>query len=91
MNTNRRSFFKKALTAVAFVPLMGEAFAKACTAAAAPAGKKIAKVTDKAAARLKYVLNATTSKHKKYKSGSLCSNCKWYKVKKELVIMLHVL
>jgi hypothetical protein len=83
MNTNRRDFFKKALTAVAFVPLMGEAFAKACVAGAAPAGKKIAKITDKAAARLKYVLDATTSKHKKYKAGAYCGNCKFYKLKKE--------
>lgn len=83
MNTSRRNFFKKALAAVAFVPVMGEAFAKACTAGAAPAGKKIVGVADKAAKRLKYVLDATTSKHKKYKTGQFCGNCKFYKLKKE--------
>lgn len=85
MNTtsSRRSFFKKALATVAIVPFMGEAFAKACVNAAAPAGKKVLALTDKAAKRLKYVLDATTSKHKKYKAGAICGNCKFYKLKKE--------
>ncbi|WP_127715807.1 high-potential iron-sulfur protein [Halobacteriovorax sp. HLS] len=83
MNTDRRNFFKKALTAVAFVPLMGEAFAKACVAGAAPAGKKIADIADKAAKRLDYILVATESKNKKYTAGSFCGNCKFYKTSKE--------
>ncbi|OUR97058.1 hypothetical protein A9Q84_12055 [Halobacteriovorax marinus] len=86
MNTtssSRRSFFKKAFATMAVVPFMGEAFAKACVAAAAPVGKKVLKLTDKAAKRLKYVLDATMSKHKKYKQGAICGNCKFYKLKKE--------
>jgi len=81
--TSRRNFFKKTLATVAIVPFMGEAFAKACVMAAAPVGKKVLALTDKAAKRLKYILDATKSTHKKYKAGDACGNCKFYKLKKE--------
>ena len=83
---NRRGFFKSLTSAVAVLPAMGLFnFAKAEDAkkcGPAPEGKKFIKPEDKAAKRLKYVDVATTSSHKKYKAGSNCGNCRFYKKKK---------
>ncbi|MBT3585140.1 MAG: hypothetical protein HN509_09540 [Halobacteriovoraceae bacterium] len=85
---SRRAFFKVALTAFAALPLI-----KATTAFAADkcpsvptagkALKKLLRPDSKTAKRIKYVVDATASKHKKYKKGNACKNCKFYKVKKE--------
>ena len=80
----RRDFFTAALTGLVALPFIsGEAIAKACKAGVAPAGKKILDIASNQAKRLKYVVLATTSKHKKYKAGANCANCNFYKTKKE--------
>jgi hypothetical protein len=77
----RRDFFKTSLMSLATFVTAREAFAAACKVGAAPAGKKVAKNKS----RLDYVLNAADAKgHKKFKAGSNCLNCKWYKKKKEV-------
>ena len=86
----RRSFFKAALLGLSSLPLLKSAdtlagIAKKCPQEApknAKALKKLLKPDSKAAKRLKYVANATDSKHKKYKKGSACGNCKFYRAKK---------
>lgn len=85
----RRSFFKAAALGLSALPLLnaGNAFAKACPQADPKdpkALKKLLDVKSKKATRLDYVANAVDSKHKKYKKGDDCGNCKFYKAKKEV-------
>lgn len=88
----RRSFFRAALLGLGALPLVKSTDALAGIAKACPqkdptdakALKKLLKPDGKVAKRLKYVANATDSKHKKYTKGSLCGNCKFYKDKKEV-------
>ncbi|MGB0452275.1 MAG: high-potential iron-sulfur protein [Bacteriovoracaceae bacterium] len=93
MSVKRRDLFKAIAGLSALLPL-GKVLAQAkkaapaktggaCSAKPAPKGKKVLKEGDKTAKRVKYVDNATTSKHKKYKAGQLCSNCSFYKPKKK--------
>jgi len=81
-NNTRRSFFKLALTSLALAPLMRVAnvFAEMM-----PKSEKIKKkmIDDKTAKRLQYVAKAEDAKaNKKYKAGSNCENCKFYKADK---------
>ena len=77
---NRRNFFSTGIVGITALLGAGKAFAGACKVAAAPAGKKLAKL-----GRLGYVLNAADAKaEKKFKAGSTCGNCKYYKNKKEV-------
>lgn len=87
-NLNRRNLFKLGAAAIVSLPLLkidrllaGEELAwDACpTVVPEKIQKKLAK--DKAKARLKFVADATTSTHKKYKPGAACGNCKFYKTK----------
>ena len=88
----RRSFFKAALLGLGALPFLKSVDALAATAKSCPqknptdkkALKKMLKADAKTAKRLKYELNATESKHKKYKAGSNCGNCKFYNAKKEV-------
>lgn len=88
----RRSFFKAALVGISSLPVLkaGSAFAgiaKSCPQDAPKNAKALKKLLDpkaKKATRLKFVEDATKSKHKKYKKGSLCGNCKFYNAKKEV-------
>ena len=85
---NRRSFFQKGFLGLLSLPLIKQthifqsALAADACPAAAPSGKKLIKADDKAAMRLKFVMDAKTAKHPKYKAGNQCDNCKQYKVKK---------
>ena len=78
-NTNRRSFFKVAFATLIGLPLLGkEALAAAaCKPAPAPTTGKV--IDEKTMKRLDYVADATKSTNKKYKAGSNCANCRWYK------------
>lgn len=86
----RRSFFKAALLGITSVPFLSSSDALAKVAAKCPQGaptnakalKKLLKPDGKVAKRLKYVVNATDSKHKKFKAGDNCGNCKFYNAKK---------
>lgn len=85
----RRSFFKAALLGLTALPILkaGAAVAKKCPQGAPTNAKALKKLLDpksKKATRLKFVEDATTSKHKKYKKGSACGNCKFYNAKKEV-------
>ena len=88
----RRSFFKAAALGLGALPLLNAGKAFAGIAKVCPQGdpkdpkalKKLLDAKSKKATRLKYVTNATTSKHKKYKKGSACGICKFYKAKKEV-------
>ena len=92
-NLNRRNLFKLGAATIVSVPLLkiSNLFAAeeelawdACPIVAPVTdskGNKIKYPNKKAIARLKYVENATTSTHKKYKAGSACGNCKFYKSK----------
>lgn len=74
-NMNRRNLFKTGLMTVVGMLGAKNVLAAACKAAPAPVGKKLAKI-----GRLDYVLNAADAKsHKKFKAGSTCGNCKFYK------------
>lgn len=84
---NRRKFFKQIAGAFAAVPFLGlstAALAADKKCGKAPEGKKFVTPEDKAAKRLDYVAVASESKNKKYKAGSQCSNCKFYKDKKAM-------
>ena len=86
-DVNRRRFFKQIAGAFAAVPFMGlatDVFAEEKKCGANPPGKKFVTPEDKAAKRLDYVAVASESKNKKYKAGSACSNCKFYKDKKAI-------
>ncbi len=79
---NRRQFFKLAFGALALAPVMRVADV---IAAAMPKSEKIKKkmIDEKTAKRLKYVAKAEEAKgNKKYKAGSNCANCKFYKADK---------
>lgn len=87
-NLNRRNLFKLGAAAIVSIPFLkiDSLFAEeelawdACpTVVPEKIQKKLAK--DKAKARLKFVADATTSTHKKYKEGAACGNCKFYKTK----------
>ncbi|MCR9204896.1 MAG: high-potential iron-sulfur protein [Halobacteriovoraceae bacterium] len=88
---SRRSFFKLAFGAIALAPLfrVASVFAEA----AMPKSDKIKKkmINDKTSKRLKYVADAAEAKKlhasgdknfKKFKEGSNCTNCKFYKADK---------
>ncbi len=73
---NRRSLFKSALVGIGAMVALPKAFASACSVAAPPAGKKVAANKE----RLDYVVNAADATgHAKFKAGSNCANCKFYK------------
>ncbi len=87
----RRQFFKLAFGALAIAPFVrvAEVFA----AAAMPKSEAIKSkmINDKTAKRLKYVADAAEAKklnasgdknYKKFKEGSNCANCKFYKADK---------
>ncbi|MBY0415540.1 MAG: high-potential iron-sulfur protein [Bdellovibrionales bacterium] len=81
----RRSFFQMAVTGLVAVPLVFKSTtvfgADACPAVA-PKGKALGVPGEGMAKSLDYVLDAKTSKNPKYKTGSNCSNCKFYNVGK---------
>jgi hypothetical protein len=82
---SRRSFFKFAVSAAAVIPFIGKmansAAAEACPKSA-PAGKAVASSTEGMGKTLNYVMDAKTSKHAKFKSGSTCGTCKFYNAAK---------
>jgi len=89
MKTNRRNLLKLGVATIASVPFLkisnliaaeGDLAWDACPTSV-PEGIKLA--SEKAKARLKFVVDATTSTHKKYKKeeGHACGNCKFYKTK----------
>ena len=84
---NRRDFFKTLLFGALAVPLVkaNQAFAAACPSPAAKSAKIQKKmIDDKTAKRLDYVANSVDAKsHKKYKAGSNCGNCNFYKADKK--------
>ncbi len=77
----RRSLFKSLISAAAVAP-----FIKVTSLQAKKMPKKL-ELTSKTAKRLGYVLNAEDAKkgkHKaKYKAGSNCQNCRFYKKPKD--------
>ncbi len=78
-NNSRRSFLKLAFGTLALAPL-------ARVLAAMPKTQKIKDkmINEKTAKKLNYVDVASKAKdHKKYKKGSNCGNCKFYKESKE--------
>ncbi len=77
---DRRKFFMSGVLGLASFVGAKSVLANACEAGTAPAGKKVAKNKE----RLDYVLNAADAKsHAKFKEGSTCANCKFYKKAKE--------
>lgn len=79
---NRRSFFGKLLVALSATPILSSLKAEeACKATKAPAGVKT--IDDKTAKRLEYGTVAESKGNKKYKAGSNCGNCNFYKYKQE--------
>ena len=84
--SNRRDFFKKLLLGAAAIPLVrvSDAMAKACAAPKTDkVKKKLLDYKSKQATRLNFVANAADGKgHKKFKAGSDCGNCKFYKADK---------
>tara|TARA_R110002072_G_scaffold276051_1_gene437407 strand:+ start:145532 stop:145900 length:369 start_codon:yes stop_codon:yes gene_type:complete len=89
---SRRNFFKKAFFGVASIAFLKSsetlaALAKSCPQAAPTTDKvkkKLLDINSKTAKRLDYVVNAPDAKaHKKFKAGSNCANCKFYKADKK--------
>lgn len=80
MKMNRRGLLKILATSIASLPLLrlGNLYAKTPCPPPAPAGVKVVDPTEPAAKRLDYVVDASTSKHAKYKAGQDCTNCKFY-------------
>jgi len=87
----RRSFFKLALGVFALSPIVKVASVFAEAAAPKSAAIKAKLINEKTAKRLKYVSDAAEAKklqaagdkgYKKYKEGSQCTNCKFYKADK---------
>lgn len=79
----RRHFLQLAASAIAVLPISKlMAAGEACTKSTPDAKYRVLDPAGKTAQRLKYVEDATKSTHKKYKAGSACGNCKYYKVKK---------
>lgn len=85
---SRRDFFRKALFTLAALPLVkvADAVASACPTAAptsAAIKKKLLDFSSSTAKRLDFVANSVdASKHAKFKAGSSCGNCKFYKADK---------
>lgn len=82
---SRRSFFKFAIAATAIVPFIAKTtrgFAADACPTTPPAGKAIASPTEGMGKTLKYVTDAKTAKHEKYKPGSKCGGCKYYNIAK---------
>ena len=86
----RRDFIKSAALFFGSVGLFSEALGK--LPAKCPQGvpkdakalKKMLKVPSSTAKRLHFVANwKDAEKHKKFKAGSNCGNCKFYNLKKE--------
>lgn len=89
--TNRRTFLRVAALSFLTVPLLKSHnlfAAVACPQGQPTDAKVLKKLLDpagKKAKSLKFVVNAADAKdHKKYKVGSTCGNCKFYKAKKEV-------
>ncbi|MBK26868.1 MAG: hypothetical protein CME70_22895 [Halobacteriovorax sp.] len=88
----RRSFFKAALLSISALPLLKSGEALAASALKCPqdapkdakALKKLLKYDGKVSKRLAFVANSSDTKHKKFKAGSNCGNCKFYNAKKEV-------
>lgn len=90
-NKTRRQFFKLAFGAVALAPLMRVADVFAAAAMPKSEAIKGKMINDSTAKRLKYVADAAEAKklhaagdkdYKKFKEGSNCANCKFYKADK---------
>jgi len=78
----RRSLFKSLLSVAALAPLAKVSSLSAKTMEQIK--KKMLKTDSKTAKRLKYVAKAEEAKgNKKYKAGSMCGNCKFYKADKK--------
>lgn len=86
MKSTRRSLLKGALVGLAGLPLFKGTLARAENSkkcAKAPGGVKALDFKSKTAQRVDFVAVAKDSKHKKFKAGSNCGNCNWYKKPKE--------
>jgi hypothetical protein len=90
-STDRRTFLRVAALSFLAVPLLKshKVFAAvACPQEQPTDAKVLKKLLDpagKKAKSLQYVVNAVDAKdNKKYKAGSTCGNCKFYKAKKEV-------
>ena len=82
---SRRNFFKKALMGLAIVPVLkvSDIYAAACSKGPAKNPKIVKKmISAKKATQLAYVDNAAQATDKKYKAGSTCGDCKFYKADK---------
>jgi hypothetical protein len=85
LQVTRRSFFQLALAGAFSLPAIlssTKILAADKCPGTPPAGKAIASPTEGMGKTLHYVVDASKSKHAKYKTGANCGNCKFYNAAK---------